>query len=242
MPTVRHVHSSGRQDRSPESLARVVRGYTGPDDDWNVLTFTEVGKPKRAAALKAPGWDAYTPDAQTDTAVMWDASVFKKVHTEVHTLTPKTFTDVSKIERHFRACCVVLDVGSSRFVQVVTHTPSGVQAGNKFGNEHPDKVRVWKAALEGLSDYARQCRKRFEPDLLAVTADWNVDFHREYWRRYVGNQMDGLRLTWTGDMPKGGTHGKRLIDGTWATRDGRARLLADDASSDHRPYGETINF
>jgi hypothetical protein len=42
-------------------------------------------------------------------------------------------------------------------------------------------------------------------------------------------------------MPNGGTHGDRLIDASWNTvKANKCKLLKDDGSSDHRPWGEAL--
>lgn len=172
---------------------------------------------------------------------MWRKAQFGPVWKEPHKLTDKTWTD-GKGRKHETYCGTALlehrDTGGTIFVSVC-HLPSNVQNGDTFNDNA--QARAWKDAVAGWSDYWNTVRKRDHPDVALIIADWNVDLHLGSWRQYLADVWPSMSLCWAGDKmpPKGkGTHGSRLIDATYATHQiTKAKLLKDDASSDHRPYG-----
>lgn len=242
MTPVVHGHASSRYDKPPSTLADQVARAVDVDEA-NLLSWTEVGDPDRAAKLKADGWGSFTPHKKTDVAWMWRKSVWDLVEKHVKELTPKTWTDGQGHKHWTRCATVVLDGPQGRLWASVAHLPSGVQDGNKFDADHPAKVAAWKDAVRGWADYHQRQVDNWRPDLTMYVADWNVDFHSGHWRDWVQGVFPKMVLTWKGDMPAGGTHGDRLIDATWATRNGRCVLLDKrSGTSDHRPYAEKIGW
>lgn len=245
MPTFRHAHSSSLYSASPLSLAeQVERAVEAEDPNATLLTFTEVGSPERTQVLKEAdeGWAAWVPDA-TDIGIMWRKAQFGPEWKEAHKLTNKIWTD-GQGRRHETYCGSAMlrhdDTGELAFISVC-HLPSNVQNGSAFN--HNAQAAAWKDAVRGWHDYWNKIRKRDHPAVGLLIADWNVDFHMGAWRNYVQDVFPSLILGWKGNMPPDGkgTHGSRLIDATWATEGAtKAKLLKDDASSDHRPYGEAI--
>lgn len=244
MPTIRHAHSSSLYSESPLSLAdQVERAVEAEDPNATLLTFTEVGSPERAQVLKDADpehWAAWVPGV-TDVGIMWRKAQFSPVWKEPHKLTNKTWTD-GKGRVHETHCGSVLlehdETGGTVFVSVC-HLPSNVQDGDHF--EDNKQAAAWRSAVAGWSDYWNDVRKADHPDVALIIADWNVDLHLGAWRQEVGGHFPSMYLCWAGDKepPKDkGTHGKRLIDATYSTHKiTKAKLLKDDASSDHRPYG-----
>lgn len=246
MSTIRHAHSSSLYSASAESLAKQVnKAVTADDPNATVLTFTEVGSDKRAKVLKdadPDNWAAWVPSA-SDVGLMWRKGQYSPVWKEAHKLTNKVWTD-GKGRKHETYCGTALlrhnKEGHTLFLSVC-HLPSHVQNGNKFYNNA--QAAAWKSACSGWSTYWNNCRKRDHPTLAMLVADWNVDFHSSTWRQTVQGYFPSMFLGWSGHMPpKGkGTHGNRLIDATWATsKASKCKLLKDDNSSDHRPYGEAL--
>lgn len=243
---VRHAHSSSLYSASPSSLAKQVdKAVSADNPSATVLTFTEVGSDKRTAVLKDadPEWAAWVP-SKSDVGIMWDKTQFSAVWKEAYKLTNKQWTD-GQGRKHETWCGSALleqikGDGHKVFVSVC-HLPSHVQNGSHFYDNA--QAAAWKSACDGWHKYWNECRKRDHPDLGLIVADWNVDFFSSKWRGVVQGYFPNLFLTWTGHMPpKGkGTHGNRLIDATWSTKKANAcKLLPDDNSSDHRPYGEKI--
>ena len=247
MSTVRHAHSSSLYDRAPQLLAKQVkRAVEAKNPSATLITFTEVGSPEREQVLyKADpdSWAAWVPEP-SDVGIMWRRKQFEPRWKETHKLTDKVWTDGHGRKHETWAASAVLDHrdGMSLFISVC-HLPSHVQDGDRFYDNA--QARAWRDALAGWNDYWTSKRKSDRPDLGMIVADWNVDYFRGHWRRYVGGKFPGLKLGWAGNMPPQGhgTHGDRLIDATWATSQaGQCFLLRDDASSDHRPYGEIISW
>lgn len=243
---IRHGHSSSLYSESPNSLAKQVDKAVGAENpDAVVLTFTEVGSDKRAKVLKDADpnqWAAWVP-SKSDVGIMWSKGIFQPIWKEAHKLTDKVWTD-GQGRKHETYCATALlkdnGTGNTLFLSVC-HLPSHVQNGNKFYDNA--QAKAWKSAVNGWSTYWNNCRKRDHPTSAMLVADWNIDFHSSTWRDYVQNVFPSMFLGWSGNMPpKGkGTHGKRLIDGTWATKKATVcKLLPDDDSSDHRPFGEKV--
>jgi hypothetical protein len=243
--TIRHAHSSSLYSESPASLAaQVERAVEADDPNATVLTLTEVGSSSRTQVLKDADdeWAAWVPDA-SDVGIMWRKADFHPVWKEPEKLTDKVWTDGQGRKHETWAATALLEHtdGHTLFLSVC-HLPSNVQDGCEFNDNK--QSAAWKGAVHGWSDYWNGVRKRDHPDLGMLVADWNVDFHKSCWRDWVGNTYPSMFCTWAGDRmpPDGkGTHGSRLIDATWSTvKPTKAKLLKDDASSDHRPYGEAI--
>jgi hypothetical protein len=245
--TIRHAHSSSLYSKGPLSLAaQVERAVTARNPNATLLTFTEVGSPERERVLydaDPENWAAWVPEP-SDVGMMWRRAQWRPRWKEPHKLTDKEWTDGQGRKHETWAASALLDHtdGHSLFVSVC-HLPSNVQNGDRFNDNA--QARAWKSAVNGWHDYWTKVRKKDKPDLGMIVADWNIDFHRSDWRQYVQGIFPSMALGWSGNMPpKGqGTHGSRLIDATWATQQAsKCVLLKDDASSDHRPYGEAITW
>jgi hypothetical protein len=243
--TVRHAHSSSLYSESPLSLAnQVERGVEADEPNATTMTFTEVGSAERAAVLEdadPENWAAWVP-GQSDVGLMWRKKQWHVNWKEPHKLTSKVWTD-GKGRKHETWCATAFlehTEGHTLFLSVC-HLPSNVQNGNKFNDNA--QTKAWKSACTGWSNYWNNKRQKHHPDLALIVADWNVDFHSSHWRDVVQSYFPSMFLGWKGNMPPDGkgTHGHRLIDGTMATAKAtKCKLLKDDASSDHRPYGEAV--
>lgn len=91
------------------------------------------------------------------------------------------------------------------------HAPSAVQAEDGFRYDHP---RIVAASKAGFARLGRRMRhfERSHPQAFQVTAgDSNYDQHREVWRDRLTAWL-GAPSAWTGHLPRGGSHGVRLID------------------------------
>jgi len=244
--TIRHAHSSSLYSESAQSLAnQVERAVEAEDPNATVLTLTEVGSDSRTKVLKdadPDNWAAWVP-SQSDVGLMWRKADFSPVWKEPHKLTNKVWTD-GQGRKHETWCATALlehKNGGTVFLSAC-HLPSHVQNGNHFYDNA--QAAAWKSAVNGWGDYWNQIRKRDHPDLGMLTGDWNVDVHSSDWMQRVNDYFPSMFNTWAGDREPPndkGTHGNRLIDFTMATcKPSKAKLLKDDASSDHRPFGEAI--
>ena len=236
---VDHVHSSSRYDRSPASLHAQAERWDASSAD--LVTWTEVDGARARALHRVSGWAAYTPDP-TDVAISWRRDRYRALHTGQRRLTEHTYRTYTtgRTVTQWAAAAVLVDRRTHRRVLIVAvHLPAHVQAGPEFRAN--TRARVWRTGLEGLHAYAAQLRTRWHPDLVLVAGDWNVDLRRPTWRHQLHAVFPGLRNTRVRPFPADGTdRTRRLIDATLTNGTGRARLLPDDRSSDHRPYGETI--
>ena len=246
MIPIRHAHSSSLYDGPKSGLKdEMKRLVNATDPSANLATLTEVGSDERTQILKdaAPGeWGAWVPD-QSDVGVMWDKADWELKTKEAHKLTDKTWTD-GQGRKHttWAASAKLKSTHDGRTIYLgISHLPSHVQDGNSFHNNA--QAAAWKDAVKGWHTYWNDFRNEHHPDAGFLVADWNIDFHSQHWRDYVQGVFPSLHLSWKGNMPSGGTHGKRLIDATWATvKPYAARLLKDDDSSDHRPYGDAFKW
>lgn len=224
---VRHVHSSSRFDRPTTALAaqavRVTR-HAG------IVTWTEVAGRAWAIRRAVPTFRTWRPP-ESDTAITWRRRVWRSAARWGTHLAPGTAG----------ASWAVLD-GKKRAVRAlvtVAHLPAHVEYGNAWRANA--RVDTWRQAVATWARQVARARARYHPGLVLVAADWNIDARRPAWRSVLGRAFPRLRLTWTGRLPAAGTHrGGRLIDATMTTAPGRARLMADDRSSDHRPYRERL--
>jgi hypothetical protein len=249
--TIRHGHSSSRYDKPPKTLAEQVGRATTSGKDGNLLTFTEVDTKDRAAKLSAEGWGTYAPfkEADTDCALMWDKAEFTKVAAFTSRLGDGTWHMDGGHDRKVVCATMVLDhVSGHRLWVSVLHLPSSVQEGDHWSNDQTDqdRVRCWKEGVEAWREKRKTAKDKHHQDVSMHVADWNVDCRSGKWRDEIDKRIgaDAFRGTWTKDnLPKGGTHGDRLIDATWSNGKFKSvMLLPDDDSSDHRPYGDVIGW
>lgn len=214
------------------------------DPSATVCTFTEVGSEQRTAALKdadPDAWAAWVPSA-SDVGIMWRKSEYSPVWKEAKKLTDKVWTDGQGRKHETWAATALLKRTDNKTLFVsVCHLPSHVQNGKKFYDNA--QAKAWKSANSGWNDYWNNKRKKDHPHAAMIVADWNVDFFMSEWRNTVQGYWPSMFLCWSGKMPPNGkgTHGSRLIDGSWSTvKTKKCELLKDDNSSDHRPYGEVL--
>lgn len=114
------------------------------------------------------------------------------------------------------------------------------------------RAEIWRDVCRGLRILATDIHANDPHAEVVFEADWNKD-HRNPAERHAVQQYVArpLRLVqgWDGSRPtRGGTHGRRLIDGVVASRrflgfsTPWCWLLPDDGSSDHRPYVHTVRW
>jgi hypothetical protein len=224
---VDHVHSSSRYNRSPASLAASIARLSPSAD---LMTLTEVARHARTRVVRrARGFTSYRPGG-TDVAIMW-RSTWKRLAASSLKLAPGQRAGLVLLQRP----------DGLRVLVSLAHLPSHVQYGDRWRPTVPNRLHTWRTAVRSWSRQIAAARARWHPDLVIVTADWNVDLRRSHWRRVVTGAFHALHLTWRPPFPRGGTHaGRRIIDGTLTNARGRAHLAKDDRSSDHRPYREKL--
>lgn len=115
------------------------------------------------------------------------------------------------------------------------------------------RAEIWEDVCRGLRILVTEIRAKDPSAEVAIEADWNKDYRNEFEREQIRRKVARpLRLVqgWDGSSPnRGGTHGpRRLIDGVVASRrllgwsTPWCWLLPDDGSSDHRPYAHTLRW
>lgn len=226
------AHLSGRWDRSPRLLKRQLRRAAKGGATW--LSLTEVADGKRPAAVALPGWTK-TQDVDGPGGKRFDRG-------ECAFLTRDDTWEVLR----WRSYVIGPDLGpGNRVVMLmallrhrltgatslmsVCHTPSAVEAnwrGQRAGH-YRQMVDRWRRI------HATWVRA-FKPDNEAVVADWNINLHAAWALIYLEDAFPTLDPPAV--LPKGGTHGPRLIDMilTRGWRKVRLVIRSSRGASDHR--------
>lgn len=242
------IHSSSKWSRSNESLKRAVARYI---QHAILITLTETELPRRKNALReicrVYGYGFITGEFgnKNDGSILFSLEEFEEVHSENHKLSNKVF----KIGRHTTppsyATLGVLRHRKSGLILVVGvyHTPSSVE-GDLYHHRKTSRVITWYANVRSLRKRANALKKHYHATAAIISCDWNINWHKKWVRALIKTMFPAWKSTWQRHVPKGGTHGRRLID--WSLVKGNVKVLSsdlfvDDASSDHRPYIERIS-
>lgn len=249
--TIKHIHSSSRFDRTPRSLTNAARIY---NLSANLVTYTEIDGRKRKAALRnvgsltfrliGPGTEGFS-----DCGISFNTSEFRLVYHEVFQVSNMTY--VTSTGRHTKPTHAVFGVFEEnatghKFVISVVHTPAGIEKDLGLGRK-TKAVLTWIDVFHGVRRRTNTLRKRYDAQASFMCGDWNIDFKKAWVRTLVKTMAPNYRLTWKSPgSVVGGTHGSRIIDGTFeygpVDIHGGAKLFKDDDSSDHRPYIEELSI
>lgn len=236
------VHSSGRFDRSVAvwraSLSRLRKL-------GSVVTGTEAAGRSRsvfASALGRVGWDyAHLSGAAVgECYASWDGTVLEPAaHPFARKLTDMTWTRAPEFGGAKAAKVHALVVplrtrtrGGRMYVLVVVHWPL---------DNTEQRAAVWRDVCEGIRDLQRDLEARWPDADVVVVGDVNKNLRQHNEAAQVRQRLEWAMHTvvsWRPPFPSAGTHGSQLIDMAFA-RAGVIRaceLVADDASSDHRPF------
>lgn len=242
MRPVRHIHASGFHGASREqwmALTDDLARYAG------VVAVTECRRDV------APfNWNQYRPRgvAGAECAVLWNREEWAQTmpasdHRGHWRLTKHTFYTGKGHERPGVVATWVLLTQRSTgatLLTVVAHMPASVQRGDGF-SRNLRRVRAWRSALSGLHRMVLQLSAELRPDEVVVSADWNADVTRRFWRTVInaGLGNTGLRLK-RADEP---THrGGRTIDAHATTARAPARHVLKVAPGfDHAPVLVRLN-
>ena len=240
--TIRTAHSSGRWDRSPELLARNIRRMR--EGGRSIVTRTEMGKPGFHDALdQGDSWRAHHPltdHGLADCSIEWDNDVwtcrraFTKQLTEIRVFTRLGF----QLPPTLAVCALLVHRETGRELLVATFHRN---------LKNTARRRAARAAeARTLRAFVRTQQKKHPDRAVVLQFDENSN-QRLPWLRGIlrASVQRGTRLRnlWVGHLPpSGGTHGRSLLDVTLSTLPGRSWLLADDDSSDHRPYATEMEW
>lgn len=248
---VKHLHSSGRYDRSNARVKRAMERYA---KNHNLITLTEMHRrSRREDVLEMPGWTVvrYFGPGDGDPAVVVKDSDWVVVDKWRKRLTKHEQRRGPGGPPPPHALIVLLRErgGRKKVFVTVAHLPSHVE-GRWFRRYRRRwygrvywRVFVWRRARRNWQRYVNRLRRRHHAKVMYV-ADWNLNFKRRRFRALAKAMFPALHLTWRKPFPRRGTHHRRIIDATITNLRvvRRAKLFRDDNSSDHRPYDEVLDL
>lgn len=263
----RHLHSSSRFSRPPESLERDLDAWSQNAAGWippDIITLTEVQHPKRARMLREGGWGVVQfqgGHGMAENALVFRKAVWSLVHAESVLVSDVPFYATTGRRRApIYAVFAVLQHNDSgkRLLCGVSHLPSHVEGNNPEppGADRRFRLRIWSrtvrrvqahiSAMRNIKRAQRRIMRVYKPHGKMFTADWNLNLRRRAVRVMFRVLYPGMRPTFGPPFPQRGTFGQRLIDFTLIGRTLRPvtkpRILARSGSSDHLPYYQVLDF
>lgn len=243
------VHSSGRFDRPVRSLDRAVNFYRSKGSLIFHTEATALNARELVRAFGGKGWTFAHIDTSgaDDCAIQWKDRNWELIGDPfARRITNKTWVRAKEYggakAPYVRALVVPLVFKQTK-TQVLTvdiHMP--------LDNTRA-RAAAWVDCCKGLVELKKDMRQFWPRAKFIISADWNKNWRetdeRGSMRRHLS---DPLNMTYSWSVPKrlppgGGTHGKQIIDGFYSNLPiKRCYLLKDDASSDHRPMGGSLNM
>ena len=228
---VKAAHLSGRWDRKAWRLRRQLKraARRGP----TVITLTEVADRDRPKAVRLPGYAkvqvADGPGGKRfdlgECAMLIKRDTWKVQRSRVYVLGPdrgpgNRVIALMALLKHVETG-LTLVVGTSHLMSAVEGDWSGRRA--SFYRTDMDR---WRRIFVSW-------RRAFKPDAEVAVADWNLDLHRSWVAQHLDEAWGGHENP--RQLPKRGTHGKRLIDfpRTRGVRALRLRVRSSLGASDH---------
>lgn len=231
-----HVHASGRFDAHVADVRSDWDDYRATPG-VKLITGTEHGSGDHDPAFKGvAGWGFYRGH---ECVVSWREDTFELAWEPSFAPIAKAHTfnrGSNKNAKVWLTSVPLRHIATGRVVMVrVCHTPSSVQAGDRFRPGERRKVGAWTASLARWGARARRFTRDHPHAAQVDVADWNVDLKRKHWQALIGRAL-GQRCAWAGRVPAQGTHGRRLIDGVFyrLLEVSNARVLPKGKSSDHK--------
>lgn len=234
---LRAIHSSGRYDRPLDVLDAALESYAA---QASVITLTEQDGRDQARERVYDGtglsWVRFARRGAGECAVLWNGRHLLNGSPVAHRLTSRTYWRVTgKRAAPFYSVTVPLRDTVTDVLRLysVAHLPTRSTALRRA---------VWDAALTGWVRHVHDLAAgRYAGAEVLMRADWNKDLRDVATRVALDRRLErvahGGRLV----VPTGGgTHGRRVIDADWSTTPATSHVIADDASSDHRPYLTTL--
>ena len=249
MPAFVHIHSSSRFNRSAASLRNAAQTYNNNAD---LVTYTEVEFENREAALRAAGgkgWGLVSGDHgnANDCAIAYNKERFELIHEEQFQSTGKRIYMRGGKPRAlpYTTIAVLRDLhGGNILVVGVSHLASGVEGDLAKKRYYVTRTSQWRSAYRASVRRINRLARKHKANGRMFVADFNINLKRPFATALLKAMSPAYNHTWKKRNVKGGTHHKRIIDATLLRGKikvrGTARLFRDDASSDHRPYIETL--
>lgn len=216
------AHLSLRYDAKPVSIGRYVASVAR--EGVSVITMTELNR-KMAKATRARLPHGWRLVRHGEYGFAWDTKVFRAGPGIIHR------KRLTYIHRNPRDAWRDVWVASRRLVHRetktllrfdVAHMPSMVEHGTKFRSEVQPRdklvgkqVRAWK---RGMNKHGLRAAGRPDQLVQVLAMDANVNYHEERWRNEVRTRV-GMPSVWDEHRPRGGTHGRRLIDVVHSTHE-----------------------
>lgn len=206
----RFLQISSRYDRSPRSLARVIRALMA---HRQFAGLTEVGDHDRATlgriAAESIGfrWLQVTEGEKgcNENALIVPADA-EVLYLAAVPVTKKRFRRKGgQLRAVTHAIAAVIEYDGERQLLSECHTPSG---------RTKARALAWTSVQRGWSKWIAELEREWAPDDVLCGMDGNRNFFLREWRRVVARVWHrGLRLTvGPRHMPRKGTHGRRLYD------------------------------
>lgn len=225
------AHLSGRWDRSARLLARQVR--RAAKHGAKLITLTEVADGKRPS-LTMPGWtkaqDVDGPGGKRfdrgECAILAEDDTWELVRSRSYVIGP----DLGPGNRVVVLFALLRHrVTRATLLVSVCHLPSAVEAVWRG-----QRATHYRAMVDRWRRIHATWVRAFKPDNEMVVADWNLNVHAAWVKDYLAEAFPTLDLP--ANLPKGGTHGSRLIDMVltrgWSPK--RLTIRSARGASDHR--------
>lgn len=244
-----HIHSSSLHVKSSASLEAATDRYY---NEASLLTMTEVRHTARVRAVGEKGWGTIST---TQTAGMADCTVSYRLDTwakqsekflRIYAGTYKLSNGKNAIPLYVATGILKHKQSGHRLLICGGHMPPTVGGANTWvsvGAAWAGRRKAYQQGVKNWNAYVTQQIRTTRPDLVLVSADWNLGWNRGWVRQYMGNawKSSGLKSGWE-KFSGPGTYGGRFIDGVLyrgMTTPG-THVIADDPSSDHRPIKTTF--
>lgn len=235
MTRVQTAHSSGKWSSTDapafdRNVRRMRQGHS-------LVSRTEATAAQFDHEIHWPsdGWGHWHPTGSLgrDCAVEWDQDVWEKLDHGVLQLTKHRITTESG---HLQPpVCLTW--------ALLRHRRADIEL--EFGAAHLDLDNTElrrRANLDecwSLRQHYGASKRQHKRRRHLLQMDGNRNQRELKWRAYFARELfagTGMRTGWRAPYPAQGTHGRALLDLSAADFPIRSRIMADDTSSDHRPY------
>jgi hypothetical protein len=239
-----HIHSSGLHVKSSASLEAATDRYY---DECSILTLTEVRHVARVRAVAEKGWGTISSlqqNGQSDVTVSYRLDTWTKQSEKFLRIYHGTY----KLKTGKTAIPLVVATGilkhkssGHRMLICAGHMPPTVGGANSWvsaGAAWEGRRKAYQTGIKNWNAYVTQQIRVQKPDIVLISADWNLGWNRGWVRNYMKNawRTSGVKSAWE-SFSGPGSYGGRFIDGALyrGLRTDGTHVIKDDPSSDHRP-------